>query len=147
MFSGDVAGSSNFVAKLPPTTSNRIHSRVGAVGDFGRRSFGRGSPSSGGRNFGKGSACWQYSDSASAIAIVGGDSASWRTRHLRKRARYMRWRVLSGDVILRHTPGNGMIADLGTKALAALKLEELKKAMGMTDRKIKTEKKRKISVW
>ena len=33
-----------------------------------------------------------------------------------------------------------MIADLGTKALAALKLEELKKAMGMTDRKIKTEK-------
>ena len=84
--------------------------------------------------------CWQYSDSASAIAIVGGDSASWRTRHLRKRARYMRWRVLSGDVILRHTPGNGMIADLGTKALAALKLEELKKAMGMTDRKIKTEK-------
>ena len=84
--------------------------------------------------------CWQYSDSASAIAIVGGDSASWRTRHLRKRARYMRWRVLSGDVILRHTPGNGMIADLGTKALAALKLEELKKAMGMTDRQIKTEK-------
>ena len=33
-----------------------------------------------------------------------------------------------------------LIADLGTKALAALKLEELKKAMGMTDRKIKTEK-------
>ena len=85
--------------------------------------------------------CWQYSDSASAISIVGGDSASRRTRHLRKRARYMRWRVLSGDVILRHTPGNGMIADLGTKALAASKLEELKKAMGMTDRKSKTEKK------
>ena len=56
MFRGDVAGSSNFVAKLAPTTSNRIHSRVGAVGDFGRRSFGRGSQSSGRRNFGKGSA-------------------------------------------------------------------------------------------
>ena len=85
--------------------------------------------------------CWQYSDSSSAIAIVSGETASWRTRHLRKRARYMRWRTINGDIILRHLPGSIMVADLGTKALAAAKLQELKKAMGMTE-KMKEERMR-----
>ena len=139
MFSGDVAGSSNFVVKLAPTTSNRLYGRVGAVGDFGRRSFGRGSPSSGGRNVGKGSAM---------LAVLGfclSHRHSWRRQCVLEDAPLEEEGSLhemagAENVILRHTPGNGMIADLGTKALAALKLEELKKAMGMTDRKIKTEK-------
>ena len=70
-------------------------------------------------------------DSASALAIVSGDSSSWRTKHLRRRARFLRWRVLKGDIIMRHLPGVEMIADLGTKALTAAKLQELKMLLGM----------------
>lgn len=78
---------------------------------------------------------WQYTDSSSALAIIVGETASWRTRHLRRRAKYLRWRVGRGDIVLRHTPGAKMIADLGTKALAAVKMNELKMMMGMMDQK------------
>ena len=75
--------------------------------------------------------CWQYTDSAAAMAIVSGDSGSWRTKHLRRRARYVRWRVVKGDIVMRHLPGAEMVADLGTKALSAAKLRELKDLLGM----------------
>ena len=75
--------------------------------------------------------CWQYTDSASALAIVVGDTSSWRTKHLRRRARFLRWRVLRGDVVMRHLPGVQMIADLGTKALTAMRFRELKVLLGM----------------
>ena len=75
--------------------------------------------------------CWQYTDSASALAIVAGDTSSWRTKHLRRRARFLRWRVMRGDVIMRHLPGVQMVADLGTKALTATRFQELKELLGM----------------
>ena len=75
--------------------------------------------------------CWQYTDSSSALAIVAGETASWKTKHLRKRAKYLRWKVSRGDVALRHGPGSSMIADLGTKPLAASRLEQLKEGLGM----------------
>ena len=77
--------------------------------------------------------CWQYTDSASALAIVSGDSASWRTRHLRKRARFLRWRAIRGDVVMRHQPGSEMVADIGTKALASVRLKELKGRLGLKE--------------
>ena len=61
-------------------------------------------------------------DSLSAVAILSRDSGSWRTRHLRLRA---------GDWLAQHIPGEIMIADLGTKALTAVRLELLKRLMGM----------------
>ena len=80
---------------------------------------------------GKRMVCWQFTDSASALSIVTGDSASWRTRHLRKRVKYLRWKTTKGEVILRHQPGAEMIADLGTKPLQTAKFKELKKRLGM----------------
>ena len=74
---------------------------------------------------------WQLTDSQSALAIVSGETASWRTRHLRKRAKYLRWKIGRGDVALRHVPGLTMVADLGTKPLSSARMEELKKLMGM----------------
>ena len=53
-------------------------------------------------------------------------------KHLRRRAKYVRWRIMKGEIIMRHLPGAEMIADLGTKALSAAKLRELKNLLGMT---------------
>ena len=86
--------------------------------------------------------CWQYTDSSSALAIVAGETASWKTKHLRKRAKYLRWKVSRGDVALRHGPGSSMIADLGTKPLAAARLEQLKEGLGMIVSKAYEEKKK-----
>ena len=80
---------------------------------------------------GKKMTCWQFTDSASGLAIVSGNSASWRTRHLRKRVKYLRWKTTRGEVILRHQPGAEMVADLGTKPLLTAKFRELKKKLGM----------------
>ena len=80
--------------------------------------------------------CWQYTDSASALAIVTGDSASWRTRHLRKRARFLRWKAMRGDVVMRHQPGSNMVADIGTKALASVRLKELKGMLGLIEEEL-----------
>ena len=75
--------------------------------------------------------CWQFTDSSSALTIIIGDTASWRTRHLRKRAKFLRWKALRGDVLMRHQPGIEMVADMGTKPLSAIKLKEHKGRMGM----------------
>ena len=75
--------------------------------------------------------CWQFTDSSSALTIIIGDTASWRTRHLRKRARFLRWKALRGDVLMRHQPGAEMVADMGTKPLASVKLKEHKQRLGM----------------
>lgn len=74
-----------------------------------------------------------YTDSASALAIVTGESGSWRTRHLRRRAHSLRERVAKGDWLVRHTPGTHMPADLSTKVLSADRFEDLKILMGMVN--------------
>ena len=88
--------------------------------------------------------CWQFTDSSSALTIIIGDTASWRTRHLRKRARFLRWKALRGDVLMRHQPGAEMVADMGTKPLASVKLKEHKQRLGMIlqeeSTKVKEEK-------
>eukprot|EP00438_Fugacium_kawagutii_P013281 Skav218312 [mRNA] locus=scaffold2388:319282:320835:- [translate_table: standard] len=72
-----------------------------------------------------------FTDSSSALAIISGDSGSWRTRHLRKRAQALRNRVLCADWLIRHLPGKEMPADIGTKILAKEKFDMLKRLMGM----------------
>ena len=76
--------------------------------------------------------CWQFTDSSSALTIIIGDTASWRTRHLRKRARFLRWKAVRGDVLMRHQPGAEMVADMGTKPLSAVKMKEHKLRLGMS---------------
>ena len=75
--------------------------------------------------------CWQLTDSSAALAIITGDTASWRTRHLRRRARFLRVKVGKGEIIMRHLPGTEMVADLGTKSLPANKFLELRRKLGM----------------
>lgn len=74
-----------------------------------------------------------FTDSSSALAIAVGDSGSWRTRHLRKRASALRWRVARGDWVLRHLPGTDMTADIGTKALSSEKFEKCKLKLGVRE--------------
>ena len=38
-----------------------------------------------------------HTDSTAALAIPVGESASWKTRHLRRRAKSLRWRITCGD--------------------------------------------------
>ena len=64
-------------------------------------------------------------DNLSAVAILSHDSGSWRTRHFRLRAGFAHQAILGGDWLVLHIPGEIMIADLGTKALTAVRLEFL----------------------
>ena len=50
---------------------------------------------------------------------------------MRKKAKFLRWKISRGDLALRHSPGLEMLADLGTKPLQASRLEFLREKMGM----------------
>eukprot|EP00435_Cladocopium_sp_Y103_P030730 s947_g7.t1 len=72
-----------------------------------------------------------WSDSQAAVAIMTSEGGSWRTRHLRMKAAYARQTIAQGLWGLSHMPGEKLIADAGTKAVSANRLEVLKKLMGM----------------
>ena len=66
-------------------------------------------------------------DSQAALAILLAEGGSWRTRHLRLRWSFARQAVLRGDWQVGHVPGERMIADIGTKALASTRMLGMKK--------------------
>lgn len=70
---------------------------------------------------------WADSQSGLAILVNKGQGGSRHTRHLRTRAAYARQAVQD----ISNLPGDVMLADTGTKALAAARLEDLKKRMNM----------------
>ena len=70
-------------------------------------------------------------DNAAAVSLLGDGPTSWRTRHLRLRAQTLRWRVTSLDWKINFVPGSHQLADLGTKSLAAPRLQVLKDLAGM----------------
>ena len=72
-----------------------------------------------------------YTDSQAAEAILTCDGGSWRARHLRLRSAFARQSIAKGEWALQHVPGDQMLADLGTKALNAPRLEKLKELMSM----------------
>lgn len=74
-----------------------------------------------------------WSDAQSAIAILGAEGGSWRTRRLKLRAGYARQAVVSGEWRIAHMLGEKMIADLGAKPLSSTRLEMLKQEMGMVE--------------
>ena len=73
-----------------------------------------------------------WSDSQSALAILVNEGGNWRTRHLRMRAAYTRQAVHSGEWGVGHLPGDRMVADIGTKALASQRIDVLKQHLGMS---------------
>eukprot|EP00438_Fugacium_kawagutii_P029730 Skav214785 [mRNA] locus=scaffold1820:35141:42466:+ [translate_table: standard] len=72
-----------------------------------------------------------YTDSQAAQAILTSEGGHWRTRHLRLRALFARQSIQRGDWCIEHTPGESQVADLGTKALNAVRMTHLKKMIGM----------------
>jgi hypothetical protein len=72
-----------------------------------------------------------FTDNMASSAIVTGDSGSWRTRHLKKRAHILKTKVIQGDWLLRHMPANELPADLGAKVLSSDKFKGHKRLMGM----------------
>ena len=73
-----------------------------------------------------------YSDSTSAVAIQKG-SCSFRTRHLKVRATWLREQIQNGSIRLRHQPGALQLADLLTKALSYPRIRELAQLWSMLD--------------
>ena len=69
-----------------------------------------------------------FTDNTAAISVITGDSGSWRTRHLRKRAHILRSKVALGEWLLRHMPGSKLPADLGTKVLSSEKFKRFQKS-------------------
>ena len=74
---------------------------------------------------------FSFTDSSAALSIIAGDTGSWRTRHVRKRAFILLSKVLTGEWMIRHLPGADMLADLGTKVLSVQKFNQHKETMGM----------------
>ena len=74
-------------------------------------------------------------DNQAAIQLISEESGAWRTRHLRLRANHLRWRISRMDWRVNHCPGERMIADIGTKPLAAQRFEDLKILCGMSEEK------------
>ena len=74
-------------------------------------------------------------DNQAAIQLISEESGAWRTRHLRLRANHLRWRISRMDWRVNHCPGERMLADLGTKPLAAQRFEDLKALCGMSEEK------------
>ena len=71
-------------------------------------------------------------DSQSALAIAIGQG-SWRTRHLRVRANYLREQYESGEIIPVYCPGVEQAADRLTKALPSARILELAAIWGLLE--------------
>ena len=71
-------------------------------------------------------------DSQSALAIAVGQG-SWRTRHLRVRANYLRELYEAGEAIPVYCPGAEQAADLLTKALPSARILELAAIWGLLE--------------
>ena len=70
-----------------------------------------------------------YNDNMAALSISGGTSGSWRTRHLRIKARGLTEAIKSEEWSLRHLDGRYLVADGLTKQLAGKLHERLIKEL------------------
>ena len=66
-----------------------------------------------------------YSDSMGSVSLYSAPSGTWRTRHLRLKARGGRELLEEGFFELRHLAGRWMLADIATKALHPPRHNEL----------------------
>ena len=75
-------------------------------------------------------------DNSSAVAMCAGGPGSQRTRHLKVRASSIREAVSTGQLIVRHTPGEEQLADLATKLVTKERLWRLLELWGFVGGKI-----------
>ena len=74
-----------------------------------------------------------FGDNSAAISIVSGPPTSWRTRHLRLRSSALREKLEGGSWSLHHLAGEGLCADMLTKALGAQRFAALLPMVGSYD--------------
>ena len=74
-------------------------------------------------------------DNQAALLLLQGSTGSWRTRHLRLRANYVREKIQSGDLHIVFEPGISQRADLGTKPFTKERLKQLLALWNVIDRR------------
>ena len=74
-------------------------------------------------------------DNQAAVSLLGSSNGSWRTRHLRVRSNWLKENIQKGLVDLKHQPGEGQRADLGTKPFTRERLNQLNALWGLRDRR------------
>lgn len=72
-----------------------------------------------------------YCDNLSAIKLADYPVFHARTKHVEVHYHFIREKVLRGDVDMRHIGTNGQIADIFTKGLNGVKIEEFRKKLGV----------------
>ncbi|CAE7422676.1 GIP [Symbiodinium sp. CCMP2456] len=70
-------------------------------------------------------------DNTAACGLATTAPGSWKTRHLKVKARHIRLETAEGRIKVEHTPGDVQVADMGTKPVPASRLEELRRLWGM----------------
>ncbi|CAE7191630.1 unnamed protein product [Symbiodinium sp. KB8] len=70
-------------------------------------------------------------DNTAACGLATTAPGSWKTRHLKVKARHLRFETSEGRIKVVHTPGEVQAADMGTKPVPAARLVDLRKLWGM----------------
>ena len=70
-------------------------------------------------------------DNTAACGLATTSPGSWKTRHLKVKARHLRFETNEGRIRVVHTPGEVQAADMGTKPVPVARLVDLRKLWGM----------------
>ena len=70
-------------------------------------------------------------DNTAACGLATTSPGSWKTRHLKVKARHLRFETHEGRIKVVHTPGEVQAADMGTKPVPMARLVDLRKLWGM----------------
>eukprot|EP00439_Symbiodinium_sp_Y106_P042701 s3928_g5.t1 len=74
-------------------------------------------------------------DNSAAISLMTTASGTWRTRHLRLRANWIKEKVQHQEVFVVHEPGATQRADIGTKPFNKDRLQQLKDLWDIKNRR------------
>ncbi|CAE7540315.1 RE1 [Symbiodinium sp. CCMP2592] len=74
-------------------------------------------------------------DNSAAISLMTTASGTWRTRHLRLRANWIKEKILLREVAVVHEPGTTQRADIGTKPFNKDRLQQLKDLWDIKNRR------------
>jgi hypothetical protein len=76
-----------------------------------------------------------YTDNQGSIKIFNNSCTTKSSKHIDIQFHFTRSVVESGEIVLKYDPTSMMMADMLTKALARIKVEELTKMAGAMDGK------------
>ena len=74
-----------------------------------------------------------YLHITAACTLLTTSTGSWRTSHMRLRSNWLKERVRSAEILVRHEPGETQQANLGTKPFTKEKLKQLVALWGLVD--------------